>query len=442
MSAFRTPSLLALGALLISALQLQAGTWTLDQALAAARQNNPDVRLARLRIEAAQAMEQQAGAGALPQVSVSGGYSASNRAMPAFGSILNQRAFNPTLDFNRPGTVDDLSLSGTVSYSLYSGGRVTAGRNAARAGLQAAELDSQAAEQQLSAAVVRAYLSVRQAREALAAVEAGVKAQEASLAVAQARFDAGQLLKADLLNLEVQVAQLRELQASARHRAALVARAFLLLLGEGKEATVELPAQDSSLEALALPASFAPDLRPELAAMQARCRAAEEQLRAARGGRQPSVNAFASYGFNHGWQSARNAEGWVAGVSVDLKVFDGGQTQGQIRQARAELAQAQELLRKLQLGISLEIEQARLANADAAERLQVSTRTVSQAEESAQLSRARFEKGALLSADLIGVESRLLEARLRRSMAEAEERSSLAELRRAAGLPLFEAAKP
>jgi len=319
---------------------------------------------------------------------------------------------------------------------------VTAGRNAARAGLQAAELDTQAAEQQLSAAVVRAYLSVRQAREALAAVEAGVKAQEASLAVAQARFDAGQLLKADLLNLEVQVAQLREVAVSARHRAALSARAFLLLLGEGKEATVELPEKDASLEAITAPASFAPELRPELAAMQARCRAAEELLRAARSGRQPTVNAFASYGFNHGWQTDRNAEGWAAGLSVDLKVFDGGQTQGRIRQARAELAQAQELLRKLQLGISLEIEQARLAHADAAERLQVSTRTVAQAEESAQLSRARFEKGALLSADLIGVESRLLEARLRRSMAEAEERSSLAELRRATGLPLFDAAKP
>ena len=92
------------------------------------------------------------------------------------------------------------------------------------------------------------------------------------------------------------------------------------------------------------------------------------------------------------------------------------------------------MLRKATLGIGLEVEQARLAHADAAERLAVSARAVEQAEESASLSRARFEKEALLTADLIGVESRLLEARLRRMVASADERLAVVELRRALGL--------
>jgi outer membrane protein len=50
------------------------------------------------------------------------------------------------------------------------------------------------------------------------------------------------------------------------------------------------------------------------------------------------------------------------------------------------------------------------------------------------LSRARFEQEALLTADLIGVEGRLLEARLRRTIAAADERLALVELRRALGL--------
>jgi outer membrane protein TolC len=68
------------------------------------------------------------------------------------------------------------------------------------------------------------------------------------------------------------------------------------------------------------------------------------------------------------------------------------------------------------------------------ERLAVSERTVEQAAESAALSRARFEKEALLIADLIGAEGRLLEARLRRTVAAADERLALVELRRALGL--------
>lgn len=155
---------------------------------------------------------------------------------------------------------------------------------------------------------------------------------------------------------------------------------------------------------------------------------------AARGARRPTVNAFASYQYDHGWQTARHGDSWLAGVSVDVNVFDGGQTSGKIRQSSAELTLVKELLRKATLGIGLEVEQARLAHADATERLAVSARSVELATESAALSRARFDKEALLSADLIGAESRLLEARLRRTVAAADERLALVELRRALGL--------
>ena len=64
----------------------------------------------------------------------------------------------------------------------------------------------------------------------------------------------------------------------------------------------------------------------------------------------------------------------------------------------------------------------------------LATRAVEQAEESAALTRARFEKEAVLTADLIGVEGRLLEARLRRTAAAADEHMALVELRRALGL--------
>ena len=92
------------------------------------------------------------------------------------------------------------------------------------------------------------------------------------------------------------------------------------------------------------------------------------------------------------------------------------------------------MFRKASLGASLEVEQARLAHADAVERLAVSASAVAQAEESAALTRARFEKQALLTADLIGAESRLLEARLRHMVAAADERLAVVDLRRALGL--------
>ena len=223
--------------------------------------------------------------------------------MMAFGSILNQRAFNFGLDFNHPGRIDDLNATGTVAYNLYSGGRASAGLSAAKSGALAAEQDLRAAQEQLGRDVVKAYLSIRKAREAVGAIEAGVKAYEAAVAAARARFDAGQMLKSDLLSLEVQLAQTQENLSAARHGAALAERAFRFVLGlDASAEAVELAADDPALVSLAMPDTGDFSQRPELAGLRERIRAAEAMVRAARGGRLPTVNAFASYQFDQGWQ--------------------------------------------------------------------------------------------------------------------------------------------
>ena len=412
-----------------------AEPWTLDRALEVALKNSPDARIARQRVAGAEALGEQARAAWYPQLSLQGRYLETNSPMMAFGAILNQRAFNFGLDFNHPGRIDDFNATGTVAYNIYSGGRASAGLAAAKGGALAAEQELRAAQQQLGAGVVKAWLDIRKAREAVAAVEAGAQAYAAAVRVAQARFDACQMLKADLLSLEVQLAETQENLAAARHGAALAARAFLYLLGlDAADGTVELAADDSALARLILPDTRDFSRRPELLGLQERVRAAEAMVRAARGGRLPTVNAFASYQYDRGWQLNRAADSWMAGVAVDLNLFDGGQTSGKVHQAAAELEQVKEMLRKATLGISLEVEQARLAHDEAVERLAITARAVEQADESAALSRARFDKGALLTADLIGVEGRLIGARMHRAVATADERIALAELRRALGL--------
>jgi outer membrane protein TolC len=414
---------------------LHAEPWSLDRAVATALQNSPDAKVARARIEGAQALVDQAGAAWMPQVAVSGRYTDTNSPMLAFGSILNQRAFNFGLDFNNPGSIDNLNATGTVAYNLYSGGRATAGRAAARAGAEAAGYDLRTTQQQLTSEVIKAVLNLRKAREAVTAVTGGVRSYEAAVTAAQARFEAGQLLKSDLLSLQVQLAQTRETLSAARHGAALAGLAFQYVLGlEPTGAAVDLVEDDPALARLNPPDTHDFSQRSELLGLQARVRAAAAMVEAARGARRPNVNAFASYQYDQGWQTDSHGDSWLAGLSVDLNVFDGGQTSGKIRQGNADLTQVKEMLRKATLGIGLEVEQARLAHTDAAERLAVSAQAVEQAEESERLSRARFEQEALLAADLIGVESRLLEARLRRTIASADERLALVELRRALGL--------
>jgi len=111
-----------------------------------------------------------------------------------------------------------------------------------------------AAQQQLGRDVVKAYLSIRKAREDVGAVEAGVKAYEAAVAAAHAPVRRRQMLKADLLSLEVQLAQTQENLAAARHGAALAERAFRFVLGlDSSTEAVELATDDPALARLEMP---------------------------------------------------------------------------------------------------------------------------------------------------------------------------------------------
>ena len=87
------------------------------------------------------------------------------------------------------------------------------------------------------------------------------------------------------------------------------------------------------------------------------------------------------------------------------------------------------------MALDLEVEQARLDLKAADERLAVSGKTVEQAEESAGLTRNRFEQGLALSTQLIDSESALVAARVRRAEAESDRRIAIAALRKALALP-------
>ena len=182
-----------------------------------------------------------------------------------------------------------------------------------------------------------------------------------------ARFDAGQMLKADLLSLEVQLAQTR-----ARPRLAPAtappspSEPSSLCSGSTPPASP----WNSPATILRSPAwrCRTPAIFPSGPNCSA-CRSASAPPKpwsappaaaaSRRSTRSPATSTTAA------GSSTAHADSWMAGVSVDLNVFDGGQTSGKIRQSTAELAQVKEMLRKATLGIGLEVEQARLAHDDA-----------------------------------------------------------------------------
>jgi outer membrane protein TolC len=413
---------------------LCAEPWTLERALQQALTSNPDARLAQQRIVAAQAGLEQANAAFWPRLQLQSSYTGSDNPMLAFGSILNQRAYSSSLNFNDVPGVDDLNARGLITVPLYAGGRNTATRKAAKANTDAARQDNEAVRNALGFEVSRAFYTVLKTRQFIRAAEAGVNSFEASLAAAKKRLDGGTLLKSGVLDIEVRLAQAREELVRARNANALSMRVLRNLLGIEKG---EFEVADAA------PATQAPDSgdfsgRPELAASRHRELAAQEQARAAKGGYLPRVNAFGSVDYDYGWKYENGGGSYTAGALLQWDLWDGNMTRAKVAEANSNLESAREEQRKLLLALDLEVEQARLDLKAANERLSVTDQAVAQAAESAGLTRARFEQELALPTQLIDVEAALLAARVRRAEAEADRQIAIAAVRKALALPQLE----
>ena len=405
--------------------------WTLERSLQQALTNNPDALLARQRLAAAQAGLEQANAAFWPKVQFQSSYTRTDNPMLVFGTILNQRAYSSSLDFNDVPDVDDLNARGLVTLPLYAGGRNKAAQQTAKANTEAARQDSEAIRNALGFEVVRAFHTILKTREFIRAAEAAVNSYQTNVDIGHKRLEAGSLLKSDALDLEVRLAQAREDLVRARNSEALANRALRNLLGI-EEPDFSVVDHAPSAE---VPAAIDMSHRAELGAAKQREIAAEEQLRGARAGYIPRVSAFGSLDYDYGWKFDHGGGSYTAGALLQWDIWDGQLTRAKVREAAANVGTAREEHRKIRLAIDLEVEQARLDLRAANERLAVTERIVALATESSNLTRARFEQGLALSTQLIDAETAVVAARVRRADAEADANIAVAALRKALALP-------
>lgn len=408
--------------------------WTARRAIEFARQNNPDSQLAVQRMRQAEATLQKAGVGFYPRVEVFGSYTQTNNPMYSFGNILNQGEFTPVIDFNDPGRTDSLGVGVGVSYRFYNGGQDTAHKQAAMAGVDVSSAERDAILLQLEFQIFQAFQRIVESRQMIQAREKALQAISSSLAVARARYDAGDLLRQDLLNLEVEQSRATENMVQAQNTLDISKHILLTLLGLPGDA-VQIEVEDDASPVL--PNDPDPLQRPELKQLDAALQAAESSLKAAQGSRLPTVDGFARYSYDQGTILDGSGDSWMAGVKLNFKVFDGYQSSSEIALSEAQLGALRAEQKKLELAFGLEVSQAKLALELARQRQQVTQKMVEQADESESLTKARFDAGVLMVSELIDSQNRLTDARVRQVLADSAVRIAIADLRRAAGLPQF-----
>ncbi|MEZ4270611.1 MAG: TolC family protein [Myxococcota bacterium] len=347
-----------------------------------------------------------------------------------FGSILNQESFSPALDFNNVPWIDNLNLRTTVRAPIYAGGRRLAARDAAIAAGGAAKHQAEAVRNDLSFHVARAFFDILKAKALVRATDAATDAFEQNLEIAKHRFAAGTLLKQQLLDVEVGLAQVQEQRLRAHNAQALAQHALVNIMGLEQDGIIEIEDDPWST---GTDVNSTANERPELLALQQGTVASDAALKAARADRWPSLAAFGSLMFDHGFRQDNNGMSYLAGVALQWSAFDGLATRARVSQAESLARTTREQLRQTRLALRFELAQSRIHIRDADERLEVTAKAITLAEESAALGRARFEEGLAIATQLIDAESALTAARLRHAEAEADRRVAIAALYRAMG---------
>jgi len=407
---------------------------TVQDAVAFALQGNPDNDIAKSRIAQAQASASMVNASDYPLVNLSAEYGQTNNPMYSFGNILNQGEFDDTIDFNDPGRTDNLQLKAAINYRLYNGGQNSAAKASAEANVEAMKSNLLRVHQQLSFEVVKTYHAAVQAGKMVSVREQALDSFSAALSVGKARYDAGDLLKQDLLNLELQQSTASEDLILSKHTLELTKRSLLNLLGQ-KEGNLVLNESASSTQVA--PENLTYENRSELTTLERMKDAAIANLEKAHGYNRPKVDTFASYQFDNGWELDGNGDSWMAGVRVNYNLYDGNQGSSKVAIARTQLQELESRLRKTELALSLDVQQAELNYQQAKERLSVTEKMVSVADEATRIARVRFKEGVILSSDLIDYETRLSDAKARNLNADATYQVAIANLRRASGLDQF-----
>lgn len=418
---------------------------TLDGLVEAALRTNPGMQAMQHRVRASDAAWRKARASYWPQLSGSVGYQVTDNAPQAFMMTLNQRQLDmtdPSFDFNDPGYTDNLNFGVKAGYVLFNPQRGVQ-RDASRVELAMAEARGDIARNALIHEVTRSYYRLLQAQAFVKVQESALDSIRESLRVSRARYETGQTVKTDVLNLEVQEAKAEEGLVRAENGVRLAIAALNTAVGASVIDEKGLP-EPKVVMAFAEPDGFHEDLiagRPEYRLTLLQQQAADLKVQGSRVAYAPQLQVFGQWNLDGEALDATESS-YLAGVALDWDLFAGGARHAESRVSRAQRRAVEAHSAQVRNELLYDVRQAWLRIREAGARFSVAERSVGSAEEALRITRAQYEEGAVEVALLLVAETGLTESRIRYTAAYYDYRIAESDWDRATGALLNEYPQP
>ena len=352
-----------------------------------ALQNNRDLRVAVLNVEAYQAQYRIQRAAQLPDITATG-YQARQRIPGTYSGSAS--AISNT----------DSATVGISAYELDMFGRVQSLKDQALEKYLAQEETQRSTQLSLIANVATAYMTLLADHDLLRLAEQTAKSYEQSYQLIEQRYEAGISSSLDVSQSRSNLESVRSSLAQYRRQVALDQNALRLLLGTDIPAGLSngLPEQDLTL-LTSLGADMPSSLltrRPDILAAEHALKAANANIGAARAAFFPSISLTANAG---SMSSSLNklfdggSGTWLFQPSINLPIFDFGS-----REAQLDVAKVQEKIevatyeKAIQTAFK-EVSDGLVAQDGYREQLQAQQALVDANKTYYQLAQSRYEKG-------------------------------------------------
>ncbi|WP_425220722.1 efflux transporter outer membrane subunit [Pseudomonas sp.] len=377
----------------------------LQRLIELALENNRDLRLATLNVQAAQPLADIAGAARLPAVGLEG-----------------ERTRERTLDSgsSRSGAVSqhnglNVALS---AFELDLFGRVRSLSDAALARYLASQHGREAAQIALVGAVAEAYFAQRLADEQVQLAEQTQADWNQSLALARLLKQSDQSSSLDVAQAESQVALADAELEAGRRRLLLANNALQLVLGSPLPADLP-PAQPLERQPVIarLPAGLPADLllnRPDLQQAEQVLVAANADIGAARAAFFPQISLTASFGYastSLGDLFDPASQVWRFAPQISQPLFQGGRLRAELRLAEIRKSEAIALYERAVQSAFREVADALAGTASFDHQIEAQLRAVTAAEHRLHLSDLRYRAGLDGRLELLDAQRQLQAAR-------------------------------
>ncbi len=364
----------------------QGETLTLSRCIEIALRINPTIVAAVNTVDVNRSRVGQARSGYYPQLSASGEF---NRKNPVPGTSTTA-----------PGSgtrYNQYTGSVTLSQNILDFGKTSSSVDISKFNLESSRSDLTTTQDTVTLGVKQAYYGVLQAKRNRDVAADVIKQFQLHLDQAQGFYEVGTKAKIDVIKAEVDLsnAKLSLINAENAFKIAWVTLNNAMGVPDAPEYAVEdnLSFQPFTVT-LEEATAKAFENRPDLKSIVAKRQAAEENISFARSGYYPTLSGSASY--NTAAVDAPPTElnnGWSAGVTLTVPLFNGFLTSHQVAEAKSSLYVLRANEESLRQQILLDVRQAYL-NLHAAE-ASISTAELAarQAKENLDLANGRYSAG-------------------------------------------------